>query len=429
MRPGFFWRSVLLESSFLMAKQKTTIALFNYGGGMRGLIPAHFMTKIEEVTGLRMADMVDVFAGPSTGAILNAALNIPHPHDPTRPKFRARHMVRFYEREGAKIFPPDRFRDFRALIHDFNNRTMKIGQLNKLFRHGHYNPAYLARALEALYGKHRLSDSLRSLVIPVYNIDGEQLQLVEEAGESDDTPVHTQNNFSAEGGHAVWLKNIRLPHHRHRTPDVSLFDAVLASTAAPTYFPCHHFEVNHHDRRGKAAYSGIDGSIFDNPCISYHGAIRQHLPEDHRLIMIVLGTGYTLRSFKKDDWNSYGGLGVVDPVNDLPLINILFHASESALLESFAEEMGADLFVFNKSMIPAIGKPNNPSTQIDDASPENLKKLKIFFEEMLEANQKSFDKVCHLLVQNHESREKGDKSELSGLLKRVPGFLSNLIKH
>ena len=118
-----------------MNQSKKKIALFNYGGGMRGLIPAHFMARIEEVTGLYMTDMVDIFTGPSTGAILNAALNVPHPDNPHIPRFRARHMVKFYEREGINIFPQDRTREFRALIHDFNNRTMKIGQLRSLFRH------------------------------------------------------------------------------------------------------------------------------------------------------------------------------------------------------------------------------------------------------------------------------------------------------
>ncbi len=91
-----------------MSDSKTVIALFTYGGGMRGLVPAHFMAKIEDVTGLRMTDMVDVFTGPSTGAILNSALNVPHPDNLAVPKFRARQMVKFYEREGHHIFPRDR---------------------------------------------------------------------------------------------------------------------------------------------------------------------------------------------------------------------------------------------------------------------------------------------------------------------------------
>lgn len=372
---------------------------------MRGLIPAHFMARIEEVTGLHMTEMVDIFCGPSTGAILNAALNMPSPDDPTKPKYQAWHMVKFYEREGLKIFPPDRFRDFRGLIHDFNNRTMKISKLKSLFAHGHYSPAHLAYCLKALYGDTKLSQSLRSIIIPVYNLDGDHLEVAQEEGEGDDAPVHTQNNFADRGGYAVWLKNIHFRKNRQKTPDVSLYDAIQASTAAPTYFPCHHFKATHNDPRGTLSYSGIDGSIFDNPCISYHGAIRQHLQDDEKLIMIGLGTGHTLRSFKKDDWNNFGGLGVVDPVNDLPLINILFHAPESALIESFQQEMGDDFYLFNKSLINTPDKSIVPNPQIDDASPENLAKMKPFFEAMLEENQKQFDKVCHLLVKNRDARQ------------------------
>ena len=124
---------------------RTIIALFNYGGGMRGLVPAHIMATIEKRTGLAMTDMVDIFCGPSTGAILNAAMNIPHPHKPGCPKYKAKFMVRFYEQEGLKIFPPDKFRSFRSFIHDFNNRTMKIGQLNTLFEHGHYSRDHLKK--------------------------------------------------------------------------------------------------------------------------------------------------------------------------------------------------------------------------------------------------------------------------------------------
>lgn len=398
--------------------QKTYIALFNYGGGMRGIVPAHIMSYIEDQTGLRMAEMVDIFAGPSTGAILNAALNRPNNDDPDKPMYRARHLVKFYEREGLNIFPPDSFRDFRGILHDFNNRTLKVSQLNWLFRHGHYDPGNLGKSLKALYGDMMLKDSLRSLIIPTYNIDGNQLEVAGEKDETSESPAPTVNNFIDQGGHAVWLKNIQhdIPEGAAtRTARVSMYDAVMASCAAPTYFPCHHFTADFPEQRQSGhykdnekwfsrAYSGIDGVIFDNPCISYLGAIRRHIPEGANLIMIVLGTGYTNRSVKKEDWNSFGSLGVVDPVNDLPLINIFFHASESALMQSFAEEMGSNLFVFNRSMITGLGDPSSPSTQIDDASPENLKKLINFAETIIESDKKKMDDLCHLLVSQHDQK-------------------------
>ncbi len=372
---------------------------------MRGLIPAHFMARLEDTTGLRLTDIVDIFAGPSSGAILNAALTLQNPQEPTRPRYQARHLVRFYEREGIKIFPPDSFREFRGLIHDFNNRTMKISQLNWLLRHGHYNPDSLRRSLRSLYGRANIEDSLKSLIVSAYDIEGGGIKTSDETCREDDiVPDPESNFFINEGGKAVWYKNIHFKNARgmHRnSSSVSLYDAVMSSCAAPSYFPCHNFQAK--DEEGNDIdYACIDGCMFDNPCINYLGAIRPHLPTHVNHIMIVLGTGYTFKSIRREEWNRYGALGIVDPGNDLPLINILFHASESALMDAFADEAGDNLFVFNKIMNGEDG----PNAQIDDASPENINNLYIFFEEMLEENRGRFDELCNVLVSNYDNRRK-----------------------
>lgn len=402
------------------------VTVFNYGGGLRGLIPAQIMARIEQDTGLRMADMVDVFSGPSTGAILNAALTLRNPDSTGRPKYRARHLVRFYEREGERIFPPDRFREFRGLIHDFNNRTMRISQLNALFKHGHYNPSNLGRALKALYGNAKLSESLRSLIIPAYNLDGEQLTPVTEAGDTPNSPVHTRNNFLDTGGHALWMKNILVNRHhgeKYPAPDVTLYDAVMATTAAPTYFPCHHFQARWPGNVHPYHYTAIDGSIFDNPAITYIGALRQHLLPNQQVIMIGLGTGYTNRWIKRDEWNRYGSLGVVDPVNDLPLINIFFHASESALLDAFQSEIKGNLFLFNKSMVSSP-EPDWPNTQMDDGSPENMRRLKNFADMIIEENRGQYEKVCDILVANYDRRRSWLETIKPSRWKKIFTFLT-----
>lgn len=394
------------------------VVLFNQGGGMRGLIPAHFMARLEDATGLRMVDMIDVFAGPSTGAILNAALNIPHADHPTRPKYRARHMVRFYEREGARIFPPDTYRALRGMIHDLNNRTLGLRQLGSLMRHGHYDPSHLAGALKALYGDAQLSDSLRSLIVPCYNIDGGPAELVKAAP---DAPAEARSSPVDNGGRAVWMKNIRTgcpAGEDAKTPRVLLRDAVMASCAAPTYFPCHSFDIRWHGQTRDQRISGIDGNIFDNPCISYTGAIRRHLPDDAKPIMLVLGTGHTNKSIRREEWNNFGPLGVVDPANSLPLINMFFYAPESALMESFAADLGENLFVFNSSIID--GRPHSPTTEIDDASPANLTNMRNFVEAMLEEKRAEFDRICDLLVRRRDVRQ----AEKDGLLRGTRKFFS-----
>ena len=399
------------------------IALFNYGGGMRGLIPATIMAEIERKTGLYMSDMVDIFTGPSTGAILNAALTRPHRRHPDRPQYKARHMIRFYEREGANIFPNDRSRAFRGFIHDFNNRTMRLGTLSKLFRHGHYASSNLAVSLYKLLGEVKLSEARSSLVVPFYNILGESLDIAKEMDEEEDAPAPSINNIMTEGGRAVWMKNLigDSRHGRqHVTMDVKLYDLIMGSCAAPTYFKCHDFQAFDKESRNWRNYHAIDGSIFDNPCITYHGVLRRQVPKDQELVMICLGTGFHSRSIHKDEWNSFGSMGVVDPVNDLPLINIFFHASESALMESFSQDLSGNIYYFNKPL--PRGKNVYPSSDIDNADPENLTALKRFAHEIIEDNQEQFDALCHLLVSNRDEKMREKKSLMREIKRGIESF-------
>jgi predicted acylesterase/phospholipase RssA len=397
------------------------IALFTYGGGMRGLVPAHLMAAIEQKTGLGMAQMVDMFTGPSTGSILNAALTRPHRRRPFEPQYKARHMIRFYEREGENIFPYDRFREFRGLLHDFNNRTMKISTLSRLMRHGHYNERNLATALYALYGDAKLGDALTSLVIPCYSLGGENAP-EDPAGDPGGT---------LRGGSAVWLKNIRAPalNPGNRKPmDVTLYDAVMASAAAPTFFPCHDFSAyDPNDGRWRNVHA-IDGSIFDNPCVSYHGAIKPHIPDGAQPVMLCLGTGITNRAIHKDEWNRFGSLGVVDPANDLPLINIFFHASESALMEAFGRDLGDNLYLFNRSLLDAMPGEVFPAVDIDDATPENMKRLERFAQILIEDNAGQFDQICQLLVANRDRRAAEQKDFMSTLKRTVHALTGGALK-
>lgn len=341
-----------------------------------------------------MSDLVDVFTGPSTGAILNAAMNLRHPDQADKPRYKARQLVRFYEREGQNIFPHDAFRALRGFAHDLNNRTLRIPQLDRLFRHGHYERVNLGRALRALYGRATLADARCSLFIPIYAIDGLRNGKTEQAG-----------------GNAFWLKHCATPGLQCTapTPIVDLFDAVMATTAAPTYFPCHSFTMTGQEGEKPMQVAAIDGSVFDNPCTTYWGAIRPHLAADQPVIMIVLGTGIYNRNFTRDRWDRYGPIGVVDPANDLPLINVFLHASETALTPALQAALGNHLHVFNKSLVNGPFLADYPNTDIDDASPDNIRRLRNFTEMAVEEQRQEFDALCQLLVQIADLRDKEER--------------------
>lgn len=79
-------------------------------------------------------------------------------------------------------------------------------------------------------------------------------------------------------------------------------------------------------------------------------------------------------------------------------------APETALVDAFETEIGENLYVFNKSMVSGPFVQDYPSTEIDDASPENIRRLKNFYEMTLEENRRGFDQLCDILVKNYESK-------------------------
>jgi hypothetical protein len=97
----------------------------------------------------------------------------------------------------------------------------------------------------------------------------------------------------------------------------------------------------------------------------------------------------------------------------------------SALTESFVDDLGRDLYVFNAPMFNSPDE-NMPSTQIDDASPENLRRLRIFSETLLENNKKQLDDICHILVSNRDRRDEDrNQDTISGKMRRYFDFFGD----
>jgi patatin-like phospholipase/acyl hydrolase len=160
------------------------------GGGIRGLFSAAVLAAIEEDLKINVIDHFDLIAGTSTGGIIALGLGL---------GMKPRDIVEFYLTEGPKIFP--RWLGAKWWQH-------------WLYRK--FSPAPLEKALKdcfkdkVLGGDLRLGDSTKRLVIPSYNL-----------GEDD-----------------VYI--FRTPHHDRLKRDytVPAWKVALATSAAPTFFPC-----------------------------------------------------------------------------------------------------------------------------------------------------------------------------------------------
>src|SRR5687768_18078831 len=124
------------------------------GGGIRGLIPALVLDEIERRTGRRIADMVDLLAGTSTGGLL--ACGLARPGAGGRPRYTAAELADLYVQEGPKIFD-------RSLVKTITS----VGGLAD----ERYDDAALEDTLARYLGDTRLSGALRDLLITAYDIE------------------------------------------------------------------------------------------------------------------------------------------------------------------------------------------------------------------------------------------------------------------
>lgn len=151
------------------------------GGGIRGLIPALVLAEIERRTERRIADLVDMIAGTSTGGILACALGKPDP-------LPAAEIASLYVEEGPKIFDRSLLKQITSLGGFLDER---------------YSDRGLVRALERYLGDTPMTAATIPLLLTAYDTEARAIHLLR-----------------SEGEHS----------------GASMVDAAHATSAAPTYF-------------------------------------------------------------------------------------------------------------------------------------------------------------------------------------------------
>lgn len=176
------------------------------GGGIRGAFVTSYLRELEQKLGRPISESFDLIAGTSTGAIIAAGLALGMP---------AEQMHQFYVRYGKSIFsprPPFRPRGWLRPIFPLANWVFrkKTGNgLDAAFR-ARFCPHALQASFDEGFGDRTLRDVLHTrLIIP--SVDLSQGQ-----------PHVFRSRHLPEGV---------------RDQDLKISDVVIASTAAPTYFP------------------------------------------------------------------------------------------------------------------------------------------------------------------------------------------------
>lgn len=177
------------------------------GGGIRGAFGTALIAKIEERLGGPITEYFDLVAGTSTGAILGAGLA----HG-----LSGQRLKEFYSDHGRNIFKPREpftpanwVRPIYPLVKYVFRRRTGGGQLDDFFR-ARFCPHALTSAFQEAFGESTLGELKRSrLIVPTVNLTRGETHV------------------------------FRTPHLPSAVDTTSLriVDVLLATTAAPTYFP------------------------------------------------------------------------------------------------------------------------------------------------------------------------------------------------
>jgi hypothetical protein len=265
------------------------------GGGIRGVIPATVLAYLEKQMGKPCREVFDYMVGTSTGGMLSLALS-------RKNALSADAMWGVYREYGPQIFH-----------RGFTWSLRSLGNLNG----PKYDVAALTRCAEACLGTDKLGDAATHAMVTSYDLKARAPQF-----------------FSS-----------------YATPTISMVDAALSTSAAPTYFTPHG--------------SYVDGGVCDNnPALS--GVIEACKIEGctvRDVLVLSLGTGSDMVAYdgKAASW------GLLSWAQKLPSI---FMDGTSGLHEYHLRRL-----LPNENVLRLQCQVDGPLAEMDNASDSNLTAL------------------------------------------------------
>jgi patatin-like phospholipase/acyl hydrolase len=249
------------------------------GGGIRGLMTAIWLERLESELGRPIREDFDLIAGTSTGGIIACGLVAGLP---------ASRMVSLYRDRGRDIFPaaPSRL----------------WNRLGRIFSEGPSAPKYsdegLARVLKQVFEDRRLAEVPKGKLLLV-------------------------TSYDTEARNPLVLKSTKREHENLR-----LWEVAKATSSAPTFFPAHVLTL------GDRQIPLIDGGVVaNNPtacAIAEAVRMNEALPETGcRLADFVVasfGTGDTTRPISAKEAREWGVLEWA-----LPIIEVLMDGANDAV--------------------------------------------------------------------------------------------------
>lgn len=306
------------------------------GGGVRCIMPLLILEEITERTQRAVHEIFDGFAGTSAGALILNALLLPGEDKEAR--FTPTTLLKKLETEFPKIFEESWWEEIESVG----------GLLGPK-----YTGDYLKQLIDEITGDALYKDQLRDIIVPSYNITKPKPKF-----------------FTREKELSKVNKTA-----------LKVSEVVLATSAAPTYFPPYELDKNLY----------VDGGVFaNNPTVwGYSEMARQKHINVNQIHVLSLSTGSSHIPIEWMRVCEQGSLGWAPKI-----LTTLFSAMVAGM-----HDLMQRFLTHRYHRIDIEIEASH--TKLDDASKENLIYLRTVTKNWISENDTYLTQLCKELVQNH----------------------------
>ena len=323
------------------------------GGGIRGIIPAAVLARIESEVGRPISELFHLVAGTSTGGILAVGLAKPSGYgkSPHSGMLGAKDLGELYVERGGEIFEPSLCKWITS-----------IGGLAD----EQYSAEGLERVLDDYLGDAPLSAASTDVLITGYNIEARK---------------------------PTFFKSWRIKDEPER--DFLMRDIARATSAAPTYFePAFISGLNTEEK-----VALIDGGVFaNNPAMCAYSEARLIYPGASDYLVVSLGTGEFTRPIPYNDAKNWGLIQWMRPSLDV-IFDGVSDTVDYQLRHVVPPVDGRQRYFRFQT---ALGEDED---EMDNVKRANIRALQRRAEEILERQKDEIAKVVEELRQPRESIE------------------------
>lgn len=299
------------------------------GGGVRGKASLAALKLIEKELGTHLIKAVDCIAGVSTGGIIAAALSCPSASDPTAPRYTAEDVDDLYDNLAERVFS-------RSLWD-------KVSSLWGVYTSKYQAPV---EVIKGVIGDLPFCASIaKKLLVTSLDLISGQMVYFE--------------NCAQEATSEAFLKSKNIRCFRE-SEGATFCDALLATSAAPTYFPTVPYKN----------YNLTDGGVADNNPAQLATLLAMNSEaKDRPILVISIGTGRAKHErITTKDQLSWGIVQWISPLIDYFLDSKEDQADVEMNLLA-ASNRQVDYVRFQMTL------ENDEEAQMDNASPANMKRL------------------------------------------------------